>query len=95
MTTVFDAAGEGSAKACWVLMRRARAAYAFQRTLQIIGIVCHDLYGFAGTFFPGHRRVLESIPIAASVDTAVAFRASYQAGQQCECSQAWPASSTP
>jgi hypothetical protein len=25
MTTVFDAAGEGSAKACWVLMRRARA----------------------------------------------------------------------
>src|SRR6266851_1115759 len=25
MTTVFDAAGEGSAKACWALMRRARA----------------------------------------------------------------------
>ena len=25
MTTVFDAAGEGSAKACWVLIRRARA----------------------------------------------------------------------
>src|SRR5258708_32858248 len=25
MTTVFDAAGEGSAKACWVLMRRDRA----------------------------------------------------------------------
>src|SRR5229473_3479369 len=25
MTTVFDAAGKGSAKACWVLMRRARA----------------------------------------------------------------------
>src|SRR6266567_8513046 len=24
MTTVFDAAGEGSAKACWALMRRAR-----------------------------------------------------------------------
>src|SRR5258706_9415385 len=24
MTTVFDAAGKGSAKACWVLMRRAR-----------------------------------------------------------------------
>src|SRR5712692_3034564 len=24
MTTVFDAAGEGSAKACWVLMRRAK-----------------------------------------------------------------------
>src|SRR5271166_2742976 len=25
MTTVFDAGGEGSAKACWALMRRARA----------------------------------------------------------------------
>jgi hypothetical protein len=25
MTTVFDAAGEGSAKACWALMRRAKA----------------------------------------------------------------------
>src|SRR6266571_8202715 len=25
MTTVFDAAGKGSAKACWALMRRARA----------------------------------------------------------------------
>src|SRR5947199_1372523 len=25
MTTVFDAAGEGSAKACWVLMPRAKA----------------------------------------------------------------------
>src|SRR5712691_7785919 len=25
MTTVFDAAGGGSAKACWALMRRARA----------------------------------------------------------------------
>src|SRR5260370_22110839 len=25
MTTVFDAAGEGGAKACWVPMRRARA----------------------------------------------------------------------
>src|SRR5713226_9641083 len=25
MTTVFDAAGKGSAKACWGLMRRARA----------------------------------------------------------------------
>jgi hypothetical protein len=24
MTTVFNAAGEGSAKACWVLMRRAK-----------------------------------------------------------------------
>src|SRR5882672_2424785 len=24
MTTVFDAAGEGSAKACWLLMRRAK-----------------------------------------------------------------------
>src|SRR6266511_1814920 len=24
MTTVFDVAGEGSAKACWVLMRRAK-----------------------------------------------------------------------
>src|SRR5258707_214216 len=24
MTTVFDAAGNGSAKACWVLMRRAK-----------------------------------------------------------------------
>src|SRR5712675_701853 len=24
MTTVFDAVGKGSAKACWVLMRRAR-----------------------------------------------------------------------
>src|SRR6266403_3347318 len=24
MTTVFDAAGKGSAKACWVLLRRAR-----------------------------------------------------------------------
>ena len=25
MTTLFDAAGKGSAKACWALMRRARA----------------------------------------------------------------------
>src|SRR5229473_8535158 len=25
MTTVFDAAGKGSAKACWAFMRRARA----------------------------------------------------------------------
>src|SRR5271166_1956851 len=25
MTTAFDAAGEGSARACWALMRRARA----------------------------------------------------------------------
>lgn len=35
------------------------------------------------------------IPIAASADTALAFRAEYQAGQQRECSQAWPVGSTP
>jgi hypothetical protein len=35
------------------------------------------------------------IPIAASADTALAFHASYQAGQQRECSQAWPVGSAP
>jgi hypothetical protein len=35
------------------------------------------------------------IPIAARAATALAFRNSYQAGQQRECSQAWPAGSTP
>jgi hypothetical protein len=35
------------------------------------------------------------IPIAASADTALAFRATHQAGQQRECSQTWSAGSTP
>ena len=35
------------------------------------------------------------IPIAVSVVTALAFRASYQAGQQRECSQTWPLGSVP
>ena len=44
---------------------------------------------------PGTSPSAPVIPIAASATTALAFRASYQAGQQRECSQACPWGSVP
>ena len=48
-----------------------------------------------GSLLPLRRLTGALIPIAASADTALACRASYQAGQQRECSQTWPVGSVP